>query len=98
MLGAALRRYLSGRLPERRAFLDLQAEILAARKLVRLPEDEDALAMAEHLLALQHEDGSWGEPLNNHDLHATFTAVLALLDYPARLRALPSSSERTGDE
>jgi hypothetical protein len=98
MLGAALRRYLSGRLPERRAFLDLQAEILAARKLVRLPEDEQALAMAERLLDLQHEDGSWGEPFKNHTFHATFTAVLALLDYPPRLRGLPSSSERTGDE
>jgi hypothetical protein len=91
ILGAALRRYLSGELPERRAFLDLQAEILAARKLVRLPEDERALAMAERLLALQHEDGRWGEPFGNHEFHATYTAVLALLDYPPRLRGLPSS-------
>ncbi len=98
ILDTALRRYLSGRMPKRRAFLDLQAEILAARKLVHLPEGEDAIAMVERLLALQHEDGSWGEPFKNHEFHATYTAVLALLEYPPRLRGLPSSSERTGEE
>ena len=98
MLDAALRRYLSGRIPKRRAFLDLQAEILAARKLVHLPEGEDAIAMVERLLALQHEDGSWGESFKNHEFHATYTAVLALLEYPTRLRGLPSSSERRGED
>ncbi|MCP5055462.1 MAG: hypothetical protein GY937_01925 [bacterium] len=98
ILGAALRRYLSESVPERRAFLDLQAEIMAARKLVRLPENEDALAMTERLLAFQHEDGSWGEPGLNHEIHATYTAVLALLDYPPSFRELPSSWKRKGNE
>jgi len=86
MLRRALRRYLSEPVPAQRYFLDIQAEVLFALELLRVPEDEDMRAMAERLIGLQNADGSWGEASGNHREHATLVAVQALLDHPAELR------------
>jgi hypothetical protein len=86
ILHRALRRYLTGPLPESRVFLDVQAEVLSVLKLLRRPEDADMRAMSERLLELQHPDGSWGEDIENHAYHATEAAVEALLDLPPAFR------------
>jgi hypothetical protein len=86
MLRRALRRYLSGSVPPQRHFLDIQAEVLFALELLRVPEDDDMRAMAERLLELQNADGSWGEDAGNHREHATLVAVQALIDHPDAFR------------
>ena len=86
MLRQALRRYLSEPVPPQRHFLDIQAEVLFALELLRVPEDDDMRAMAERLIALQNADGSWGEASGNHREHATLVVVQALLDHPEELR------------
>lgn len=86
MLRQALRRYLAGPVPPQQHFLDIQAEVLFALELLRVPEDDDMRAMAERLLELQNPDGSWGEASGNHREHATLVAVQALLDPPEEFR------------
>ena len=86
ILRRALRRYLTGPVPDHRFFLDVQGEVLSVLKLLRLREDADMRAMSERLLGLQKPDGSWGEDFGNHSYHATEVAVEALLDLPAEFR------------
>ena len=86
MLRRALRHYLTAPVPPQRHFLDVQAEVLLALEVLRVPEDDDMRAMSERLLGLQNPDGSWGEASGNHDAHATIVAVQALLEPPAELR------------
>jgi hypothetical protein len=86
MLRTALRHYLEKPVPNESFFLDVQAEVLVALELLRVPHDADMLAMKERLLALQNADGSWGQRGGIDQYHATVVAVQALLDYPEELR------------
>ncbi len=83
MLRRALRHYLTVPAPRARHFLDIEAEVLVALRLLRMPEDDEMRAMADRLIGLQNPDGSWGEASGNHAIHATVVAVQALSDWPA---------------
>jgi hypothetical protein len=84
VLHHATQRYVSGPIPDNRFFLDLQAEVLVARGLLQIPDDEASRALRERLLASQHEDGSWGTPQSHHFIHATAVMIGALHAAPAR--------------
>lgn len=87
-LRRALRYYLDS--PPDDYFLDIQAEILQCWQLLRLPEDELTAAAYTAVIGRQNADGTWGAAGLNHErkAHLTYSAVLALLEYPQEFRRL----------
>jgi len=81
VLDAAAAQYAQA-IPEPPIFLDVAAEVVIARRLFRLPESDDTRAIRRELVARQRENGSWGEPRFEGDLHATYVAVAALAAWP----------------
>ena len=83
---AALRHYYDA--PPNDLFLDVQGEILVCLKLLRVPDDELIAAARANLIERQLPDGSWGGPRlsPSRKAHLTYTAVLALWDYPDDFR------------
>jgi hypothetical protein len=77
------------RFPRNTHFVDISGEILAARRLMGLPETAASRALTRVLLRLQHPDGSWLRPKGFQDIHATASIVHGFLEWPGEFRRLP---------
>lgn len=82
----AMRQYREGPIVDLRA--DVIGEVLFCYKLLRIPLDDDALALRDRLVAMQNPDGSWGSPslAFENRVHLTAQLTLALLDHARELR------------
>jgi hypothetical protein len=87
VLDQATARY-ADQLPEAPIFIDIAAEVLTSRRLLRSSESQASRALAQRLIEGQSPDGSWGEKRFNRDTHATLTAVQALIEFPEPFRKL----------
>jgi hypothetical protein len=85
ILRRALVRYLEEPPPAEAIFLDLQAEVLVGLRLLRESDAPPLRAMQRRLVALQRDDGGWGDGDAPSRWHATLVAVQALADYPPEL-------------
>jgi len=85
VLDRATERYARG-LPDPTIFLDVAAEVLAARRLLAQPESDASREVVRHILALQQPDGHWGENRLERDVHATATAIQALSEWAQPFR------------
>ncbi len=90
ILDEAAQHFAKG-IPDKLIFLDIAAEVILARRLLGLPENDATRAVKRQLIALQEADGHWSEQRFQRDLHATLVAVEALTPWAA-----PTSAEPKG--